>query len=103
MLVTIFLVETIIYGSVEGPSTREFSYIEVWYAGVLIPIVFALIEYGITLGVMKYKGKNRELKNFAEGTTVEDVFNIADLTSFICCAVFILIFFVTYLIICIHA
>ena len=55
MLVVIFLIFTNIYGSLEGPSSRGFSYIEVWYVGMFTPIVIAIAEYAIILAFVRYK------------------------------------------------
>ena len=98
MLVTIFLVVTAIYGSVEAPPLRGFSYIELWYIGVQIPIIFALIEYGITLAILKYNGTDTQLKYFAEGTTTGEVSKIVDFLSFCLSFAFIVIYDSSYLI-----
>ena len=55
MLVVLFLICTNIYSTVEGPSSRGFSYIEVWYIGMFTPIVMAITEYAIVLAIIKYK------------------------------------------------
>ena len=97
MLVTIFLVETAIYGSVEAPPLRGFTYIELWYIGVQIPIIFAIIEYGMTLAALKYSGVDTHMKYFPEGTTTGDVSKKVDLISFFLSFTFILIFICSYL------
>ena len=56
MLVTLFLIVTNVYSSVDAPSKRGFSYIEQWYLCVLTPIVLALLEYGILLTIAKLRG-----------------------------------------------
>ena len=68
MLVTIFLIVMTIYGSVKAPPTRGFSYIELWYIGVQIPILFALLEYGIMLAIIKYSGITTRMKQ-SQGKT----------------------------------
>ena len=97
MLVTIFLVETAIYGSVEAPPLRGFTYIELWYIGVQIPIIFAIIEYGMTLAALKYNGVDTHMKYFPEGTTTGDVSKKVDLVSFFLSFTFIVIFICSYL------
>ena len=97
MLVTIFLVETAIYGSVEAPPLRGFTYIELWYIGVQIPIILAIIEYGMTLAALKYSGVDSHMKYFPEGTTTGDVSKKVDLISFFLSFTFILIFICSYL------
>ena len=49
MIVTLYLIHTNVYNSVEAPDNREFSYIELWMIGTQLPILLALIEYGIIL------------------------------------------------------
>ena len=58
MLVILFLIYTNIHGTLEGPSSRGFSYIEVWYVGMFIPIIMAITEYATVLAIMKYKTEN---------------------------------------------
>ena len=53
MLVTLFLIVVNVYGSVQAPAKRGFSYIEVWYIGTQLPIFFALLEYGFIIALMK--------------------------------------------------
>ena len=55
MLVVLFLIITTIHGTVEGPSARGFSYIEVWYIGMFTPIMIAITEYAVLLAMMKFK------------------------------------------------
>ena len=55
MLVVLFLIVTTIHGTVEGPTARGFSYIEVWYVGMFIPIMVAIMEYAAILAMMKFK------------------------------------------------
>ena len=59
MLVVLFLILTNIHGTVKGPSSRGFSYIEVWYVGMFTPIVVAIIEYAALLAAMKYKTESQ--------------------------------------------
>ena len=100
MLVTIFLIVTTIYGSVEAPPSRGFSYIELWYIGVQIPIHFALLEYGIILAIMKYHGSKTKMENCKGEMTMGDTFKIIDLIGFICSLIFILVFYTVYIWLC---
>ena len=50
LTVTLFLISSNVYASVNAPSSRGFSYIEVWIIGSQVPIVIALFEYGCILG-----------------------------------------------------
>ena len=55
MLVVLFLIITNIHSDVEGPSSRGFSFVEVWYIGMFIPIIIAMVEYAAILAALKYK------------------------------------------------
>ena len=54
MIVTLLLISSNVYNSVKAPSTRGFSYIDIWIIGSQAPIVFALFQYGFILLVMKH-------------------------------------------------
>ena len=59
MLVILFLILITIHGSVDGPSSRGFSYLEVWYTGMFMPVVIAIIEYAFILAVLKYRSESQ--------------------------------------------
>ena len=49
MIVTLYLISANVYNSVDAPSNRGFSFIEIWMIGTQIPILLALCEYGFVL------------------------------------------------------
>ena len=51
---TLDLIATNVYNSVNAPKARGFSNIEIWYIGVQIPILTAIFEYGILLTMKRY-------------------------------------------------
>ena len=53
MILTLYLISANVYNAVEAPSTRGFSYIEVWILGTQAPILLALFEYGFILLLQK--------------------------------------------------
>ena len=53
MIVTLYLISTNVYNSVDAPRNRGFSYIEVWILGTQFPILLALFEYGYVLYLKK--------------------------------------------------
>ena len=53
MILTLYLISANVYNAVEAPSTRGFSYIEVWILGTQAPILLALFEYGFILLLKK--------------------------------------------------
>ena len=57
MLVTLFLITSTVYNGVDAPKSRGFSLIEIWMIGNLIPIIIAILEYGIIL----YLTRNHEV------------------------------------------
>ena len=54
LLVTLALITSNVYNSVNAPPKRGFSYIEVWMVGVQVPILVGILEYGIILALKKY-------------------------------------------------
>ena len=60
MLVTLFLISTNVYSSINAPPERGFSYIELWMVGMQLPICIALVQYCIILGVKKNLKANDE-------------------------------------------
>ena len=67
LLVTLFLISSNVYNSVNAPEKRGFSYIETWMIGAQGVILFALLEYGLVLGWKKY---SKEGSN-AAGATIK--------------------------------
>lgn len=49
MLVTLYLISSNVYNSVQAPPGRGFSYIETWMIGTQFPILIGLLEYGVIL------------------------------------------------------
>jgi hypothetical protein len=43
---------------VKAPSERGFSYIEIWLLGIQIPIILAIVEYGILLTMKRMQKKD---------------------------------------------
>ena len=59
LLVTLYLITSNIYNAITAPSTRGYSYIEVWMSGIQITILLAIFEYGVVLSCMKFLGKGK--------------------------------------------
>ncbi len=51
---TLFLIVSNVYDSVDAPRNRGFSYIEVWMVGIQATIVTAILEYSFILVLVKY-------------------------------------------------
>ena len=54
LVITLFLISVNVYNSVQAPPGRGFSYIELWMVGMQIPILLAILEYSLILGVNRY-------------------------------------------------
>ena len=63
MILTLYLISANVYNAVEAPSTRGFSYIEVWILGTQAPILLALFEYGFILLLKKIAKKKTNEEN----------------------------------------
>ena len=57
MILTLYLISSNVYNSVNAPHDRGFSYIEVWILGTQLPILLAFFEYGYVLYLKKVEGK----------------------------------------------
>lgn len=80
LLITLYLIASNVYNSVEGPPSRGFSYIEIWMIGVHIPMLVAIFEYGLILA-MKDQWEISTLKRmdkitFCSSATFIALFNL---------------------------
>ena len=72
LLVTLHLISSNVYGSLNAPLNRGFSYIEVWVLGMQGTILLAIMEYGFILLCIRFQQrKTKEVK-----------FRILDLITF---------------------
>ena len=108
-MITLELITTNTYNSVKAPSGRGFSYIEIWLLGVQIPIILAIVEYGILLTMKRMQKKANDqvkVQVFYSGNqtqirekTIWDLDQIGktmDKWSFISSLFFIIIFIIVY-------
>ena len=108
-MITLDLIATNTYNSVKAPPGRGFSYVEIWLLGVQIPILLAIVEYGILLTMKRVNKKKTEpnkiqvLYNGSQTTIrerkvldVEKIGKIMDLWTFIISLSFIIIFNIVY-------
>ena len=110
MLLTLCLISTNIYVSVDAPPQRGLSYIEIWFVGMQSMILLAIIEYSIILGMKKYRLNKDEKENKVDVIVVktkdvkvapkkESIATLAykmDVISFSISIIFYLIFCVCY-------
>lgn len=82
LLITLCLIMINSYHSVDAPTNRGFSNVEIWFVGTLIPILFSLLEFGIVLAVQK----------FASAYSKKSMLRRIDFFSFIMTSVYIACF-----------
>ena len=103
MLVMLSLICYTTYANADAPPVRGFSHIELWMIGMLVPILVAIIEYGVTLCLYRYwELKELEQKVFVKGQMkIPDsnkkvlTFKI-DMTALSISVIYYVIFFITY-------
>ena len=54
LLLTVFLIITNNYNSIEGPDDRGFSFIEIWMVGIYSQILFAIVEYAYLMAKKRH-------------------------------------------------
>ena len=107
MLVTLCLISSNVYIAVDAPLQRGFSYIEVWFLGMQLPILFAIVEYSLILGMNKFLiGKDVNVKVTMMGPigkkvlfskeNMEFLAYFLDLISFLSSAILFIIFCFIY-------
>ena len=95
---TLNLITSNVYMTINAPRERGFSQIEVWMIGVEGVILLALMEYGFLLALKRYnlslpKGcKSDQMKKFIHESTIEDKMKMVDSFTFILS----ILFFVTF-------
>ena len=85
MLIMLYLIQINTYNSVKAPPKRGFSSIEIWFAGMQAPILIAIFEYGLVLGMKKFLKKMEE-----------KLFRAIDCFALIACTVYFFLFTSTY-------
>ena len=113
LLITLDLIASNVYNSVKGPDQRGFSYIEIWNLGVQFPILLAIFEFGVILGIKRYQqnciykaktikvtsSKIGHLNVIGKGLNdwnVDQIARVMDMWTFIGSATFIIIFNAVY-------
>ena len=92
LLVTLYLIAANVYNSVNAPKNRGFSYIEVYGLGVQVPILFAIIEYGVVLATLKNNSHADDETKFWLNKKLKKV----DMFSVMASAIFIILFNLIY-------
>ena len=98
LVVTLFLITVNVYNSVDAPPNRGFSYIELWMVGMQLPIIVAIVEYIIILGLtryLKHKDTSRiyATENFKRNL---DWILYVDVITFTVSIIYYVLFFILY-------
>ena len=100
-ILTLYLIHTNVYNSVEAPRNKGFSYIEIWMIGTQIPIILALIEYGFVLYWKKYAKNANQIQQKNEkglGLDIDEKIKKIDLFSLITVFFYFILFIIFYLV-----
>ena len=101
MIVGLYLISTNVYNSVDGPTSKGFSYyIEIWMIGTQIPILLALVEYGFILYLkkisMKFKDTNEMLELGKPKQNLDEKIKMLDFATMIVSFIYFTTFAVIY-------
>ena len=94
-MITLDLIAMNTYNSVKAPPGRGFSYIEIWLVGIQIPILLAIVEYGILLVLKRCNRTKNEVTEFEPKKEKKDLDRIGktiDKWTFLVSFSFIIIF-----------
>ena len=97
MLVTLYLMLINSHNSIEAPSGRGFSNIEVWFIGTQAPLVFGIIEYGVILALKRFSKISDQKINLFGDLSFETV-KMMDVTAFIIAGLSLFAFTAHYMI-----
>ena len=92
LLITLYLIMINTYNSVDAPTNRGFSSIEIWFVGAQVPILMAVLEYGVLLAITKFWQPNNPV-NLAKGI---NIYKAIDFFTFIASLMFIASFNIFY-------
>ena len=81
LLVTLHLISSNVYNSLNAPQKRGFSYIEVWMIGAQGVILMALLEYGFILAWKKYLSTNTVNPSKITATLVSTTTPVAPISA----------------------
>ena len=105
LLVTLYLISSNVYSSLQAPIQRGFSYIEIFLVGNQGVIFFAILEYGFVLAWKKYSKlwnksqvkQDRKIGSWFDlNMTEDDNIKVIDMISLILAITFLIIFNTIY-------
>ena len=97
MVLTLYLISSNTYNSLEAPNARGFSYIEIWVLGTQLPILLALLEYGFILCYKKVNNKTTDVSHLMtfgnfEQESIDKRLRMLDFGTMIVCIVYFILF-----------
>ena len=89
LLVTLYLIAINTYVSTSQGITGNNILMDTWFVGCIVPIIFAILEYGALLAIIKFK------KGYISGKFVDSrvIDKISFAVSFIYITIFVILFF----------
>ena len=98
LVVTLFLITVNVYNSVDAPPNRGFSYIELWMVGMQLPIIVAIVEYIVILGLTRYLKYKDTSRIYATENVKRNLDWIlyADVITFTVSIIYYVLFFILY-------
>ena len=89
LLVTLYLIAINTYVSTSQGITGNNVLMDTWFVGCIAPIIFAILEYGALLAIIKFK------KGYISGKFVDSrvIDKISFAVSFIYITIFVILFF----------
>ena len=88
LLVTLYLIAINTYVSTSQGIAGNNVLMDTWFVGCLVPIIFAILEYGALLAIIKFK------KGYISGKFVDS--KIIDKIAFIVSLIYITIFAILF-------
>ena len=93
------MISSNIYGALEAPKQRGFSFLEFWVLGTQGIILLAILEYGIILGWKKYGEENivdAKTGKWFDVKSLDNTFKSVDLISFVISSLILFVFIIGY-------
>ncbi len=82
LLITLSLIMINTFNSVDAPSNRGFSSIEIWFIGTLAPVLFGIVEFGYVLALKKFRSQHSS----------KEILCLVDFLSLMSMLIFLIVF-----------
>ena len=94
LLLSVFLIITNNYNSINAPADRGFSFIEIWMVGIYLQILFAIFEYSYL--IVQNRNKVMAMDPNEEHVNIKKLSNQLDQNSIIFSLIYFILFQCTY-------